>query len=184
MFKGFHAGYSLHPVAVARARQTSFIFWAFTVPTKCLRLFLSTVCIWSRLMAESRLSPSLIPTITSLGAPRIVEVIGATITVWRTSIASLRDRTRTGRRLSGRENANCQISARFILAAIAPDAPRTRIPRQGQLSSRKLVCMPLRFLRGDAVSNTLLLHGVVLLNVRPASSLYQRPAWQVAFRPL
>ena len=39
---------------------------------------------WSRLIAEPCLSPSSTPTTTSLGAPRIVEVIGATVTVGST----------------------------------------------------------------------------------------------------
>jgi hypothetical protein len=45
------------------------------------------------------------PTITSLGAPRIVEVIGATITVWSKPMTSWRDSTSTGRRLSGARKA-------------------------------------------------------------------------------
>ena len=45
-----------------------------------------------------------VPMMTSLGAPRIVEVMGATRTVCRRPTTSCRDRMTTGRRLSGAEN--------------------------------------------------------------------------------
>ena len=65
----------------------------------------STVCTWSRLTADGCFRPSATPTSTSLGAPRIAEVIGATITVCSRPITSCRVSTSTGRRLSGRANA-------------------------------------------------------------------------------
>ncbi len=49
--------------------------------------------------------PSSSPSNTSDGTPRIVEVIGATVTVDKYAMAVSRDRTTTGLRLSGGANS-------------------------------------------------------------------------------
>ena len=61
----------------------------------------ATVTALCRLMAQSPFIPSSISRITSEGTPRIVEEIGATVTVDRWLTALSRVRTRTGRCLAG-----------------------------------------------------------------------------------
>lgn len=70
-------------MSTADSRQASAILLGRRLSTKCRRRACSTVCTWSRLTALSVLISSSTPTSTSLGAPWIVEVTGATTTVRR-----------------------------------------------------------------------------------------------------
>ena len=81
----------------------------------------------STFTADSCFRPSAIPTITSLGAPWMVEVIGATVTVCRSATTSSRVSTNTGLRLSGLpkmfSHTSPRCTVRFTPRATPPPRP-------------------------------------------------------------
>jgi hypothetical protein len=119
------------PHAMASASQTRRMVWEPTVPTNVRSSCCGTVNTWHRLTHDGAFSPSSEPTGTSVGAPRLVEVIAATVTVWSAPIKEGRLSTSTGRRLSGRGRPRSQISPRFSLLATpaVPSDPRSRRAR-------------------------------------------------------
>ena len=77
-------------------------------------LFFETVCIWSKLIAQSFFIPSFRERKTSLGISRIEVVTGATVTSPRYLRMESRVKISTGRFLSGGLNLYQGISPRFI----------------------------------------------------------------------
>src|SRR5882757_1208738 len=68
----------------------------------------------SRFAAQVSGSPSSEVSKTSVGILRIVDVMGATVTLFSTAIAESRVKISTGRRLFGAGNVYQQTSPRFI----------------------------------------------------------------------
>jgi hypothetical protein len=69
------------PQAIASARQIACIFAGAIIPTKRNSSLCLTVKMLQRLTQDVAFSPSSTPNATSVGAPRRVDVIAATVTV-------------------------------------------------------------------------------------------------------
>src|SRR5258708_13531809 len=81
----------------------------------------------SRFAAQVSGSPSSVVSKTSVGILRIVDVMGATVTLFSTAIAESRVRISTGRRLLGAGNVYQQTSPRFNNGPNPVDRARRRI---------------------------------------------------------
>ena len=66
-----------------------------------LRFDFGIVCKLSKLAAQACAIPSSLVNTISVGIPRIVDVMGATVTAFNTPMAESRVNTNTGLRLSG-----------------------------------------------------------------------------------
>jgi hypothetical protein len=89
----------------------------------------ATVTALCRLTAQGPFMPSSASRITSEGTPRIVEVIGATVTVLKCPIMLSRVKIKTGRSLSGEARRHRCTAPRFSLPATQPHPPRRGILR-------------------------------------------------------
>jgi hypothetical protein len=96
-------------------------------PTACR--FRETVTALWRFTAYGDFMPSSSRKTTSDGTPRIVDVIGATVTVDRYPMALSRVNTTTGLFLSGRANRYSRTSPRATLAAMLPPPPKRPVHR-------------------------------------------------------
>src|SRR5271163_1994875 len=96
------------------APVAAFIFEADRCAIGALKLDLGTVWILSKLAAQVSGRPSWAVSTTSVGILRMVEVIGAMVTLFSTAIAESRVRMSTGRRLLGAGNVYQHTSPRCI----------------------------------------------------------------------
>jgi hypothetical protein len=94
-------GCTSQPKEKRRAAQISFIRGGLNCATRFPKRFWETVTALCRLTAQGALMPSSSFRSTSEGTPRMVEVIGATVTVDKYGTALLRVRTTTGLFLFG-----------------------------------------------------------------------------------
>ena len=115
--------YPSHPTANRNAAQTSFMRAVLNCATRFPNRSCDTVTILCRLTAHADFIPSSTLNMISDGTPRIVVVIGATVTVDRYSIALLRVNTTTGRFLSGAAKLYSRTSPRAIRPATPPPLP-------------------------------------------------------------
>jgi len=115
-----------HPRAKAIARHTSCIRLSLRCATRRPTCPWATVTRLWRFTAHSCFIPSSVPSGTSDGTPRTVEVIGATVTGDRYRIADPRVRIRTGRSLSGGANRYRRTSPRSSRWAMPPPPPNRR----------------------------------------------------------
>ena len=106
--------YPSHPTANRNAAQTSFIRAPLNCATRFPKRACETVTVLCRFTAHGDFIPSSTAKATSEGTPRMVVVIGATVTVARYSIALFRVSTTTGRLLSGASKVvEADIAARY-----------------------------------------------------------------------
>src|SRR5215471_1717357 len=113
--RGFSHHPTSHPTANRKAAHTSFIRPALNCATRFPNRSCDTVMALCRFTAQATFIPSSSCNATSDGTPRIVLVIGATVTVARYSIALFRVKTSTGRFLSGAAKLYSRTSPRAIL---------------------------------------------------------------------
>ena len=106
---------SFKPSAKDTAAPASFIFRAVNRAIRSPMLLLGTVWRLSKFAAQVFGRPSSLVNTTSVGMLRIVEVIGAMVTEFSTSIAESRVTISTGRLLSGALKVYQQISPRFTM---------------------------------------------------------------------
>lgn len=98
---GLLARYDQQPSAKPKAVQTSLIRSALSIATRRPRCAFDTVMTLWRLTAHGPFIPSAAVKRTSEGTPRIVEVMGATVTADKYAIALSRESTSTDLCLSG-----------------------------------------------------------------------------------
>ena len=113
-----------HPSENRKAAQTSCIRAALKLATRRPNRSCETVTALCRLTAHRPFIPSPTPRITSEGTSRMVEEIGATVTVERCPTALSRVKMTTGRCLSGDANRQRWTSPRFSLPATQRHPPR------------------------------------------------------------
>src|ERR1017187_6002656 len=113
-----------HPSEKPRAAQTSCIRSALKPATRRPSRAWATVTALCKLTAQRPFIPSAISRITSEGTPRMVDVIGATVTVARWPIALSRVRTTTGRCLSGGLNRQRRTSPLLSVRAMTRHPPK------------------------------------------------------------
>src|SRR5450759_1173317 len=113
-----------HPSENRRAEQTSCIRSSLKLATRRSNRALATVTALCRLTAQRPFIPSSISRISSEGTPRMVDVMGATVTVARWPMTVSRVRTRTGRCLSGGANRHRRISPLLTVPATPRHPPR------------------------------------------------------------
>lgn len=111
------------PTAKRSAAQTSVMRALRNWATRLPRRSCETVTRLCRFTAHGPFIPSLSSSVTSDGTPRIVDVIGATVTVDRYATAVSLVRTRTGLGLSGGANPYMRMSPRTILPAMLLPLP-------------------------------------------------------------
>src|SRR5579863_5673582 len=121
------ARYEVQPRANPKAAQTSCSRSELSAATRRPRCALDTVTTLWRLMAQMPFIPSASVSTTSDGTPRMVDVMGATVTADTQSRALGRVSTTTGLPLlvlSGLENLYRRTSPRAIVPATTPPAPK------------------------------------------------------------
>ena len=110
------------------AAQTSLMRISFKFATRLPRRSCEIVTALCKFTAQGPFIPSSTPSATSEGTSRIVEVIGAIVTVERWPNAPSRVSINTGRCLSGFSNRQRWTAPRFNLPAKPLHPPRVSIP--------------------------------------------------------
>ena len=132
-----------HSTEKRMARQTSCNRDVLKLVTRRTSLSCEIVTRLCRLTAHGPFTPSSTSNRTSDGTSRIVEVMGAMVTVARCPIALLRVKISTGRCLSGGGNLQRNTSPRLRFRATMPYPPKHEIPLPFVAWPRSRACLGL-----------------------------------------